>query len=79
MVLIARTDITERFSSHAPGIFSELRKQMLSDRQNSTFVLTSRLQAGKNTMSHIIGEKNQMDAEKILDQLSKVTSSISHL
>jgi len=38
MVLIARTDITERFSSHAPGIFSELRKQMLSDRQNSTFV-----------------------------------------
>lgn len=38
MVFIVRTDITERFSNHALGIFSELRKQMLSDKQNSTFV-----------------------------------------
>lgn len=70
MVFIARTDTTERFSSHALGIFFRTKKAD-DFRQTEHLFLTFRLQTGKNTMSHIIGENNQTDAEEFLDQPSK--------
>lgn len=77
MMLTARTDITERFSSHAPGIFSELRKQMLSDRQNSTFV--SYFQITGREEYHVSHHRREEPNGCWKDSRSTFQSNITHL